>query len=140
MIHKRTILLLQYFLSVPTVPIGYIYVQLPGQQGPHSIWNNLYWMDVSHEYAGLFFRTIGGGSEQFEVIQEENSPKLEQVNTVQIPPNKYVTVSTNGTWSAAVSTGAADIGSTDVWGLRFALSKGEVRPRNTAVRIWKRIY
>lgn len=97
-------------------------------------------MEITHEYAGLFFRALGEGSEEYLVTQKENSPKLEQVNAIQMPPNKYATVSTNGAWSAAVSTGAAANGSTDVWGLRFALTPGEVRPRNTAVKIYKRIY
>lgn len=54
-----------------TVPIGFIYVQLSEQQEPHHLWPNMIWSDVSFQYAGLFFRVLGGDSAHFNVTQEE---------------------------------------------------------------------
>lgn len=33
-----------------SVPIGFVYVQLPKQSDPHSIWSNLKWQDVTSLY------------------------------------------------------------------------------------------
>ncbi len=55
------------------VPIGFIYVQLPKQKSPTEIWSWMIWKDVTSDYAGLFFRAEGGGSEVFEKIQEDTS-------------------------------------------------------------------
>lgn len=47
-----------------------------------------------------------------------------------------IKVTANGQQSPAVSSGAG--GDWTHWGLAFTVSAGEVRPRNTGVRIWKR--
>jgi len=78
------------------VPIGFIYIQLPLQQTPQTIWPNCSWSDISAEYSGLFFRPLSGNSSRLEV-------------------NRY-----------------------PVW-LDLIVSGSKVRPRNQAIRIWKRI-
>ncbi len=82
------------------IPIGFIYIQLPLQQRPRTIWPNYNWTDISAEYSGLFFRPLRGNSSRLEEIQEVNGYPVR---------------------------------------LDLIVSGGEVRPRNQAIRIWKRI-
>ncbi len=118
------------------VPVGFIYTQLPGQGDPYDIWGfTMWWTEITTDYAGLFFRVLGGGSAQFNVTQAENSNRLLSVNTGHTINTWTVDVPRTGAYSEVVASG-----STTAWGLRFAVSGGEVRPRNTAVRIWKRIH
>jgi len=65
------------------IPIGFTYSQLPSQPEPQSIWPNFNWTDISEEYSGLFFRVLGNNSSSFNLIQEENSPRLIKVRTRQ---------------------------------------------------------
>jgi len=123
------------------VPIGFIYVQLPNQPDPKSLWPTVEWKNVTSDYAGLFFRAEGRGSEAFGKAQDENAPRLTGVwNDWFTPVNYVANISANSDWNKPVSTGPA-LGSDykDLhWGLRFRVSSGEIRPRNQAVRIWKR--
>ncbi|CAG2179746.1 unnamed protein product [Oppiella nova] len=110
------------------VPIGFIYVQYPGQLDPDTIWPKLNWENVTPKYAGLFFRAEGGNSIAFDndIEQDENSPRP-------------------GTWSKDLFTGKQDglvlVKPHDplTYTMKFMVSGGEVRPRNRAVRIWKRV-
>ncbi len=121
------------------VPIGFIYVQLPDQPEPHHLWESFTWSDISSQYAGLFFRVLGGGSEQFNVTQAEGYPKITQIQTNSLSPRRFdITIPSSG-WSLGISTGAPTVFTTD-WALRFFQSNPEVRPRNKAVRVWKRIF
>jgi hypothetical protein len=126
------------------VPIGFIYTQLPDQPEPMSLWPITEWVDVSSEYAGLFFRVEGGGSAAFGLPQEENSPRLTYVhrqdgarsNADLLPMKLYP-----GQWSPFFMTATGVRGSIETGRytyLRFKISDGEVRPRNKAIRIWKR--
>ncbi len=63
------------------VPIGFIYVQLPSQPDPKSLWSMVEWKDVTSDYAGLFFRAEGGRSAVFGEIQPENAPTLSSVES-----------------------------------------------------------
>ncbi len=56
------------------VPIGFIYVQLPSQPEPKTLWPIVEWKDVTLDYAGLFFRAEGGNSESFGKLQTGNAP------------------------------------------------------------------
>jgi len=99
------------------------------------------WKDVTSDYAGIFFRAEGGLSAGFSHIQEENSPRIVQVQNLQHPDQikeeGLLSLST-GKWSNKIWTGQF-AGHPDNIFLRFNVSDGEVRPRNMAMRIWKRI-
>jgi len=98
------------------------------------------WIEITSEYAGLFFRVLGGGSEHFGVMQEENSPKLVEVNSQKIrgASRYHISINTNNYWSNPIESGAS-VGKDNDWThLSFKVSSGEVRPRNKAMRIWKR--
>ncbi len=124
------------------VPIGFIYVQLPNQPDPKSLWPTVEWTDVTSNYAGLFFRAEGGGAASFGQIQEENSPrlinaryKLSEEGCNEGCGLKSIEVNKNE-WSKGVFTGCESEG--NYVSLQFLTSNGEVRPRNNAVRIWRR--
>jgi uncharacterized protein involved in tolerance to divalent cations len=124
------------------VPVGFIYVQLPSQPEPKTLWSKVEWKDVTSDYAGLFFRAEGGGSEAFGHVQVENSPRLVAVDTENA--NEVVTacrtncsVLANGLFSQYIWTGKEGTG--NHLAMKLKVSSGEVRPRNQAVRVWKRV-
>ena len=60
------------------VPIGFIYVQLPNQPEPKTLWPTVEWKSVSSDYSGHFFRVEGGnaapfGQKQLNAFQEQLS-------------------------------------------------------------------
>lgn len=101
------------------------------------------WREITADYAGFSFRAAGGDSLPFGQIQREDSPRLSQVLLQRGPRNlsNDISVPPNGGYSNIVASGApgGNTGIT-VWGLRVALSNVEVRPRNSAVRIWIRAF
>lgn len=113
-------------------------MQLRNQPEPEKLWPTVQWSEITAEYAGLFFRAAGGSSAEFGSIQAENSPRLIGVRgrLVLSTAVSSIVVNANDAWSATLSAGAT--GATNHWGLSFAVSSGEVRPRNTAMRIWVR--
>ncbi|XP_054165986.1 uncharacterized protein LOC128963497 [Oppia nitens] len=123
------------------VPIGFVYVQLPGQPEPGVIWPTLQWTNISSEYSGLFFRVIGNDSEPFETIQTDHSPRIAAIVT-QVKPKPGITrnyneqIRPNDKWSPPLYTGS-DGGDNNYY-ISFKMFSGEVRPKNTAIYIWKR--
>jgi hypothetical protein len=98
------------------------------------------WKDVTSDYAGLFFRAEGGGSEAFGSTQDENAPRVVEVQNVEKHCPYSDTKLDTGVWSGLIYVG--DLGSEKAdtcLGLKFLVSSGEVRPRNKAMRIWERI-
>lgn len=120
------------------VPIGFIHVQLQNQPEPSILWPTVSWREITAEYAGLFFRTAGGNSAVFGSVQSDNSPRLTSVRgrLVQSTPVAAIAVSADNLPSPTLSAGAT--GAASHWGLSFTVTSGEVRPRNTAMRIWIR--
>jgi hypothetical protein len=120
------------------VPIGFIYVQLPNEKSPTEIWPWMTWKDITSSYAGLFFRAEGGGSDTFGSIQSENSSRLTAVtsafNDYVINVRKEIIP---GSKSDMFFSGSGCGGCT-FYSLSFEVSGGEVRPRNMAIRVWKR--
>lgn len=127
--------------ETPPIPLGFVYVQLPKEKAPGEVWPLVAWKDVSKEYAGVFFRAVGGEAADFGKIQEANSNRLEAVKNLPTEENKFgqEKVIVPGNWSAPIYTGFNSSSSSSAGALSFSLSPGEVRPRNVAVRIWKRI-
>jgi hypothetical protein len=123
------------------LPIGFIYVQLPKEKSPTEIWPLMTWNDVSSTYEGVFFRVIGGGAASFGQVQEDNAPRITEVDTLDKSliadqsqwnwNNKSIPKEGVSQWSITGSSAGV--------GIRFHSLGGEVRPRNMAIRIWKRI-
>lgn len=126
------------------VPLNFTYIQLPTQPEPSVLWPTVKWEDVSATYAGLFFRVLGGSSEKFGTIQAENSPRLASVESIETPkaaarPLK-LDIPANGDVSGQIYVGSGPAAATQALDdhLRFKLTTGEVRPRNHAVKVWRR--
>jgi hypothetical protein len=125
------------FNSDKMIPIGFIYSQLLSQPESQSIWPNFNWTDISEEYSGLFFRVLGNNWSSFNLIQEENSPRLIRIRTWQSSGTyKEAEVTASGSYSTDYFTGGT---SGDPIQLDLIVSSGEVRPRNQAISIWKRV-
>ena len=120
------------------IPLGFLYTQFPHQSPPLKLWPNMKWSEVTHQYSGLFFRAEGGGSEPFGRTQSAN----------------YSTISTIAEWSwdrmfshttgphlhqIRVGWSEALIQDFGFAGLKVFMTSAENRPRNIAIRIWKRI-
>ena len=125
-------------LKTNPVPIGFVYVQLSGQSDPQIIWPNTKWQNISGEYAGLFFRTEGGQASAFGQIQEQQSPALEFYSGYCYESSAYNMWHRlgNGERDRYLYTGS---GKGYNWGIKMRQSHDELRPRNEAIRIWKRI-
>ena len=130
---------------VGIIPIGFLYTQLPNQSSPSLLWPNMEWTEVTQSYAGLFFRAEGGNSSSFGEQQSPSSPHLTKViQNLELNMKSYYmgnhTISLDQgkmsnkfyTGNNAIPSGVSSIA------LRFVVSKEEVRPINTAIKIWKR--
>lgn len=116
------------------VPVGFIYTQLPNQLPPAALWPSVTWKDVSSMYAGLFFRTVGRNAAAFGVEQSDQARHINYITSERHHDTSQVSLSS---WPSARLYSGGGMGLT--YSMRFRLSSGEVRPRNTAVRIWVRI-
>ena len=125
-------------LKTNPVPIGFVYVQLSGQPDPKSIWQNTEWQNISGEYSGLFFRVEGGLAEAFGQIQEQQSPALEFYSGYCYDTSAYNMWHRlgDGQRDRYLYTGSGDGNN---WGIKMRQSHDELRPRNQAIRVWKRV-
>ncbi len=88
------------------------------------------WIEITSEYAGLFFRVLGGGSEYFGVKQEKSAPRLIKVYEQCLgndPWTSPIDVFPNNQWSAKTFNGG---GSGHPCKIQFMVSSGEVRSAN----------
>ncbi|CAG2100943.1 unnamed protein product [Medioppia subpectinata] len=131
-------------MPAPGIPIGFIYIQLPNQSEPRSMWPLTNWTDVSDQYAGLFFRAAGGTAAPFGLIQPANYSSIIGVKagTVSLDDglednDERLYVVREGQWSGTALTSFMRI--TALSNVQVFKTRGENRPVNTAVRVWKRI-
>ena len=128
-------------LKQTPVPIGFIYVQLPGQNDPQTLWPSTQCNNISPNYAGLFFRAEGGGANAFGAIQEQQTQNIYFItqdcdfNSNCFDKNNEEMMTGNYA-PKLIWTGGSD---GDDGGLNFRHSTDEIRPRNQAIRIWIRI-
>jgi len=130
--------------SQGSIPYGFIYFQLPSQSEPTILWPNYNWEEVSRLYSGQFFRVEGAGSERFGVTQNDSAPRLFHVQHKKKDTNRgfqdeEITVPGDGNWSEYIYSGDRDYERHDTRYLRFRMTNDEVRPRNQAIRLWKRV-
>ena len=75
---------------------------------------------------------------RFEQVQEENSPRLVEVQFTDGAGVSHINV-IPGVWSEWVNSDFHVAGNHDTLSqFRFKVSGGEVRPRKMAIRVWKR--
>ena len=131
------------------VPIGFTYVQFPKEKDPGDLWPWMIWKDVTSDYAGVFFRAGGGDAAPFGQVQQGDSPRLVKVETsdafegMKVAPTgpavgylQSLSIPLNG------ATDWTDTGSNSGAGryIKFETSGTEVRPKNMAIKVWRRIY
>ena len=130
-------------LKRESFPIGFTYVQLPKDKAPSELWPTMTWTDISSEYEGVFFRVVGGGSDSFGMVQHENAPRLEmvfaniekEIKTKKVFLGDNMTIPLTG-WSKALHTG--DDGGTSIFTSFKHTDTAEVRPKNMAIKVYKR--
>ena len=132
------------------LPIGFIYVQYKNQSTPDTLFGtDGKWQDVSSEYAGEFFRAVGGDSSSFGITQAEGLPNItgliDPVSGLFKSNFRDGAFSGGGDWrfspvqqnsgggeSSACYFSAS--GSNSIYG-----ASTHVTPYNSAIRIWKKI-
>ena len=130
-------------------PVGCTYVQYPDQAEPNEVFTGMTWTVVTSTYAGLFFRAEVGGSDKFGQIQQENIPQITKlfhgyIAGSYMDPNimEKHEITLDQEQTKLMYIGWAMYGSKDIMGFEgFGVKKtfGEVRPKNSAIKIWKRI-
>lgn len=131
------------------IPIGFIYIQYRNQSTPDILFGtDGKWQDVSAEYAGEFFRAVGGNSASFGATQSEGLPNI--TGTFALTWGLLYSDG-NGMSGAFTSNGSLatpNPGSNNNRnGVVFNASNSNsiygasthVTPYNSAVRIWKKI-
>ena len=119
------------------IPIGMMYIQYPYQASPTLLWPSMGWTDVTQQYSGLFFRAEGDGSGSFGSVQEANQKwisKFELIGLDGPAGNTGPTISgdmNKNSWTTLHAKGVLDY-------IRLFTTGGDVRPRNTAIKIWKK--
>jgi hypothetical protein len=121
------------------IPIGFIYVEMRGQKAPSLMWPHFKWEDVSSEYEGLFFRVKGAEAAPFGVTQNATSPRLTGVQYVSASHecSSDCPILPNNKWSQRMEITPYN-GLSSYRSLQFKVSDEEIRPRNEAIRVWKR--
>jgi len=123
------------------IPVGFIYTQPPFGQAPGDIWPALKWADISSEANGLFFRTTGEAAGEWGEVQEDCAPRIYWVETASGDwPTNGGAIPKNG-WSVWFRTGQYGSHSNGYipYRTRFQSADCEVRPKNLAVKLWKRV-
>ena len=125
------------------LPLGYIYFQLPGTLAPEKLWPTVHWSEVTFDYSGLFFRAEGGKAAKFGDIQEANSTWISNMHSVSYYYDSWSGPHATGTYCSKLDVGKWSMNANPTQGLMrslyFYTTGGENRPRNTAIKIWKRI-
>ena len=130
------------------VPIGFVYVELKGQKWPSLLWPNTQWDIISSSYAGLFFRIEGGHAPPFDgQIQEDQTQSLDFQPAHWCDDgadclNNWAGFQRIKGWSneKLFFTGADEGrgGGSRRVGIKMKHNNEEVRPRNQAIRLWRR--
>ncbi|CAG7727571.1 unnamed protein product [Allacma fusca] len=124
------------------VPIGFLYTQFGGQIAPQELWPTCKWEDVSLDYAGLFFRACGGKSLAFGETQEQDTSRIGRISVAPLNEKGTAVVRIPNFQGTSKTLGICGLGGNKgietPKGLQFQVNGLEVRPRNQAVKIWRR--
>ena len=124
------------------IPLGFLYTQFPHKSPPQKLWPNMKWSEVTHQYSGLFFRAEGGGSEPFGLVQQANQSYISNVKIGSVFYSSFnagmerysqsFSFDKDGGWTFLLPYHLWD----NMW---VYMTSSEVRPKNTAIRIWERV-
>ena len=129
------------------IPIGFLYTQLPEQSSPQQLWPSLQWTEVTQQYAGLFFRAKGGESLPFGQTQTSNQSWISDINFYNVHFYSFDTKPHYEGWTYNRIKQGDWTNLQHIQGpltaafneFNIYTTDGEVRPKNTAIKIWKRI-
>lgn len=130
------------------IPVGFIYVQLPKEAPPSEVWPSFTWKEISSSYSNVFFRVVGDRAAAFGSTQEASSPRLIGVKATDDASNKSTSIQLKaGKWSEGLYVRTSPLeqnsktqsGQNDLKSLKFLVEGSEVRPKNMAIKIWKRV-
>lgn len=132
------------------IPIGFIYIQYRNQSTPDILFGtDGKWQDVSAEYAGEFFRAVGGNSGSFGTTQTEGLPNI--TGMIDAVSGLFKSNFSNGAFSGGGDWRFSPIqqnsGGGESAACYFSASSSNsiygasthVTPYNSAIRIWKKI-
>ena len=121
--------------SIIILPVSPWYIQLYNQSEPNKWLNSSEWSDVSQQYSGLFFRVVDNNNNRVQSVQSQSGPVMDRIRSkvMDIDSNNVTTIP--GQWSEYLKVGKSG---NDCQGLRFRVKDQEIRPKNQAIRIWKR--
>jgi len=128
-------------LRKQVIPVGFIYTQHPFGPSPNELFPALKWEDISSEADGLFFRVTGGSAAEWGDVQDDCSPRINWAETASHDyPATSVQIPRSG-WSGWFRTGQYGGHSNGYipWRTRLNSADCEVRPKNLAVKLWKRV-
>ncbi|NLK47153.1 MAG: hypothetical protein GX297_10960 [Treponema sp.] len=128
-----------YVKSEPAIPIGFVYVQFPGEMSPQELFGCGTWQDITSLFAGAFFRAEGGNASAFGaglqnmMIQSHNhgisfhSSPVTWLSGASLrhggmSQSYFITGGGAGAISATIT----------------AAGGAETRPVNYTIKIWKR--
>lgn len=136
------------------MPVGFVYVQYSGQPSPSEIWGGS-WENISHLYAGLFFRAEGGAAAAFGGTQGDAAPNITGWDAMGWSGAHIGIINNSGDRSGALSepnqirTGSygGNYGGQGTVNRGIAINAArsdarygaanEFRPVNSTIRIWK---
>lgn len=125
-------------LLYPSIPLGFIYVQLPHEKPPKDIWPTLNWVEISSTYKGVFFRVVGGNASSFGDVQAASAPRITNAyRKVDGDIYEGIIIPSDGSESGPVYSGSYNKYAVHQ-GVSFKQSVDEVKPINMAIKIWKR--
>ncbi len=115
-----------YCKKDPAVPIGFVYVQFPGEKSPQELFGCGTWQNVTAQFAGAFFRAEGGNASAFGAGLQDMMIQSHNHGNVITGFASAIGFS----WSSSNSQGPT-VGAPNSGGI-------ETRPINYTIRIWKR--
>lgn len=113
-----------YCKNEPSVPIGFTYIQFPGEMSPDVLFGGGTWQNIASQYPGAFFRAEGGNASAFGAGLQGMMIQSHDHSSFW----RYVGGGSTGPWGSgwAVTNGGSPTGGV------------ETRPINYTIRIWKR--
>lgn len=128
-----------YCKKEPAVPIGFVYVQFPGEKSPQELFGCGTWQNITAQFPGAFFRAEGGNASAFGaglqgmMIQSHgHSASFNSwVVTGGSGENRAHGGLSNSYFITGLSSGIPAVSITATGG-------AETRPINYSIRIWKR--
>ena len=129
------------------IPVGFIYVQFPGESAPADLFEGE-WTNISSQFAGQFFRAEGGNAASFGSSQGGGAPDISgylgpfltsQINSAS--GAIYFGFGSQVNWNVVTSGNMGEVyAHVNLSDLRShaGYSLNEFRPANHTIRIWKR--